>query len=275
MSFLLSFFALASPAFAVTLTIEQAPATLTDQPFTVDITMTGASEGQNYLRVDLYKDGTNNYFGETSVGSTWYSGSEGTQYVPILIPDLKTVVTATLQARLGTPSPTEYSGPGIYKLRIRRYTASGSSSSVDETPVDVQIAYSFPTSTPSPTPSPTPTDIPTPTKVPPPTHTPTPTKSPTVTPTIAQLPTPTVKVSLQVSQKEGVMPSGYPTSVLGISDSMTSPTPTTKPDVLVKSSSENQDTFFTLILCGIGGSMLIICGILLYLKKRRGDILSL
>ncbi len=276
MSFLLGSFFFISPAYAVTLTIESAPQSITEQPFTVDVTLTGASAGQNYLRVDLYKEGTSNYFGETSVGSTWYGGSEGTSYVPVTIPDSQTVVTASLQARIGNPSQAEYPGPGSYKLRIRRYTSSGNSAATEETPVDVQLSYALPTSTPTPTPTPsatpTPTRTPTPTKPP----TPTPTRVPTATPTLVKnSPPASVKSSSEESSKNA-MPSDYPTAVFGVSDSVATPTQPPKPSpVLIKSSTDSSNNLLTLLFCGMGGLLLIICGILFYLNKRKGDIPSL
>jgi len=258
----------------VTLTIEHAPTTITDQPVTVDISLSGASVGQNYLRVDFYKDGTTNYFGETSVGSNWYSGSDGSQYAPITIPDSASVVTANLQARIGTPSPNEFPGPGAYKLRIRRYTSSGNVGEVTQTPIDVQITYLSPTSTPTPTPIPKQTSTPTPTRIPTPTKTPTPTKIPTATPTsVNKTITPKPSSSVTSSKKESKMPSNYPTSVLGASDKDVSPTPDKdKKDLLVKGSSKQSFNTVTLILCSVGGIMLCICGILVYLKKRRGEL---
>lgn len=270
MIFLLGFSFFVRPAFAVSIQIDSSPDTITDQPFTLDVSLSGAQPGQNYLRVDIYKDGTSNYFGETSVGANWYSGSDGVSYVPVTIPDSTTVVTASLQARIGTPSPNDFPGTGSYKIKIRRYTASGSQGEVTQTPVDVQINYSLPTPTPLPTFTPTPTITP---RTPTPTKMPTPTKLPTSSPTPINKPlTPTKSVE-SLEGKEGEMPPRYPTAILGVSDKV-SPTPEKKEDIIIQDSSHKQgrSTILAVILCAGGGSMLGICGILVYLKKRRGEI---
>lgn len=150
------------PAFAVTVITSSIPSTITDESFTFNISITGASAGTNYLRVDLYKDttGTPNYFGETYNGTSWYGGSTGTQYLPISIVSGQTW-NGSIQGRLGTPSITEYTGPGSYKLRVRRYTSSGNAASDTQTPADITINYIASTPTPTPTPPPSPSPTPT------------------------------------------------------------------------------------------------------------------
>lgn len=140
-----------SPAFAVSVTINNAPSSVSSDPFNVDVSVMGASVEQNYLRAEIYKDGTTNYFGETHNGSDWYRGSSGTSYFPINIVDSKTTASASLQVRIGTPSSTEFPGSGSYKLKIKRYTSSGNAAgSDDESVVDLTVNYSAP-ATPTPT----------------------------------------------------------------------------------------------------------------------------
>src|SRR5258706_6771329 len=123
---------------AVTVSVSNFPSSISSDMFNVDVLVTGAGNGTNYLRVDLYKDGTTNYFGETYNGSDWYSASTGTSYFPVQIQNSSG--SATVQAQLGNPTVTNYPGPGSYKLKIRRYTSSGSQSANDtQTPVDIQI----------------------------------------------------------------------------------------------------------------------------------------
>jgi hypothetical protein len=164
---------------AVSATLSGYPSSISDAPFNINVAITGADAGNNYLRVDLYKENTSNYFGETFNGTLYYGGSTGLQYFQIAIGPEGTA-SALLQARIGNPNTTEYPGPGAYKIRIRRYTNSGSVGSTDQVVGDVQIVYT----TPSPTPTPTPTQSPTtsPTATPTPAPTPTPTKTPTPKP---------------------------------------------------------------------------------------------
>lgn len=83
---------------------------------------------------------------------------------------------ATITARLGEPEINEYSGPGTYKLKLRRYTSSGSQALDQQAPVDIQINYLMPTTDPTTEPTTTPTPAPqsVPTAIPKPTVSPTP-----------------------------------------------------------------------------------------------------
>lgn len=167
--------------FAVTVTVDSFPSNITSEIFDIGVTVLGANNGTNYLRIDLYKEGTNNYFGETYNGSDWYSGSTGTNYFPITIQNAS--ASATVQGQIGNPNSSAYLGPGAYKLKIRRYTSSGSLSSNDtQMPVDIQIIYQ----TPSPTPTAAPTEGPQ-------TSNPTATPIKTATPTATAQATPTIK----------------------------------------------------------------------------------
>lgn len=157
---LLLFFGV-SPAFAVTVTTSSVPSTITNESFTFNISISGASSGTNYLRVDLYKNttGTPNYFGETYNGTSWYGGSTGTQYFPISIVSGQTW-NGSIQGKLGNPSTTEYPGLGSYKLRVRRYTSSGNAASDTQIPADITINYTASTSSPSPSPTTSPNPSP-------------------------------------------------------------------------------------------------------------------
>ncbi len=180
---LLSSFVIPNKVLGVNITFESYPASISEEIFNVGVKITGANSGTNYLRIDLYKDGTNNYFGETYNGSDWYSGSSGLSYYPVSIQNASG--SAIVQAQIGNPNSNDYTGSGLYKLRIRRYTSSGSLSSNDtQTPVDIQINYQ----TPSPTPTATPTQTSQPSPVPTQTSTPFPTKIPTPTPSVTSQP---------------------------------------------------------------------------------------
>lgn len=196
---------LPTKAYAVTVTINNPPTTVTESEFILNVTVSGASEGNNYLRVDLYKDGTTNYFGETYSGSEWYSGSDYTKYFPITIIS-GSDWTGDVKARVGNPSTSDYDGQGSYKIRIRRYTNAGTQNADEANRSAVPITISVPTLTPTPTntPTPNPTSTPTSTSTPTPTNTPTP--KPTNTPTPAKKLTPTVvPTSVKISTMPQVM----------------------------------------------------------------------
>lgn len=136
--------------FAVTITVNNYPSTISTESFMIGVSISKeAKTGTNYLRADLFKEGTFNYFGETYNRKIWYSGSDGQQYFPVSV-TLGATTSATLQARVGNPKASDFPGPGQYKLRVRRYTSSGSAASGDvQNPVTVNIAVSTPTPSPS------------------------------------------------------------------------------------------------------------------------------
>src|SRR5437868_14827917 len=71
--------------YAVTVSIIDYPSTISLDQFSLTASVSEASSGTNYLRLDIFKDGTTTYFGETYNGSDWYSGSDGKQYFPITV----------------------------------------------------------------------------------------------------------------------------------------------------------------------------------------------
>lgn len=168
-------FIFSSPVRAVTTAVSNLPSVIGSDPFSLAVSIANASPGTNYLRVDFYKEGTTNYFGETFNDSSWYNGSDGKQYFPITISGNS--ATANFQSKIGSPSTKEFDGQGQYRLRVRRYTASGNYNSAEANASSVSVSINLPTPTPTVTPTPIPT--PTPTVTPTPTSTPTPTPTPT------------------------------------------------------------------------------------------------
>ncbi len=169
------------PVQAVSLSVSDYPSVVDSNIFSVTVNVNGANDGVNYLRIDLYKEGTTNYFGETYNGSDWYSGSDGLKYFPINI--INSTASAALQGQVGNPSSTKYIGPGEYKLKIRRYTTSGSQSSNDtQNSISLQINYSTPSPEPTNTPTIQPTIVPTSIPTNKETSKPLPTKSATLKP---------------------------------------------------------------------------------------------
>ena len=204
--------------FAVSVNITQVnPTSFGQEQFLVNVDVSGANPGTNYLRIDVYKESTSNYFGETFNGSSWVSDSDGTHYFPITIGSGGTTVSSQITGRIGNPNIGDYPGQGSYKLKIRRYTSSGNSASDDsQTPVDVTITYIAPTATPTTTPTSTPTSTPTPT----PTSTPIATKSPTPKPTKTPSPSPDYTPGTS-----GAGDSGNEDGVLGARDALATATP--------------------------------------------------
>lgn len=156
-----SSFLFTQSVFAVTTSISNLPQTILTDPFTINVTISGAGTATNYLRLDLFKPSTSNYFAETFNGSSWYGDSDHTQYYSVAI-QAGNSWSGQIQGRVGNPTSNQYDGPGTYKLRVRRYTSSGSynTTEANNSTTDVTINILF--STPSP--NPTPTQIPSPTE---------------------------------------------------------------------------------------------------------------
>ena len=255
--FLLVFFFVPQKIFAVTVSVISIPLSITQDNFTITASVSGAAAGTNYLRIDLYKDGSTNYFGDTYNGSSWYNGSDGTQYFPITIV-ANTIWNGQIQGRFGNPSLTDFDGTGTYKIRIRRYTASGNLGSGD-TLNSLGISILVPTATPTPLPTSTPTPIST--------ATPTP-KVPTATPTVK-----VIQATPKVSPSENVGLSSLTATddgVLGTSSAFAFDTPTLSP-TKVPSHFAGASTFnpVPFIFIGAGCCLLASCGILIFLQYKK------
>lgn len=254
--FLCAFF-FPQKVYAVSVSITSFPATITQDMFNITASISGAGNGTNYLRVDIYKDGTTNYFGETFNGTDLYSGSDYHSYLPITISGSSW--NGIVQGNLGSPSSTQYDGTGIYRLRLRRYTSGGSvtSSEADASSIVITIV------TPTPSPTPIPTAAPTATPI----NTVMPTNKPTVTSTTKPSPTITVRpdITNMVSTPDALLASGE-----GILGTSISAQPT-----LVKAIDEKkiQSGNFLALLLIVGGILVLAsCGILWYhvIKEKRG-----
>ena len=250
------------PAFAVSVTISDYPSTITEDAFTITASISGATAGTNYLKIDIFEDGTTNYFGETFNNSDWYGGSTYSQYLPITI---QTGVTwsGNIQGRIGSPTTTQYDGNGIYKIRLRRYTGGGGYTASEANNSAVTISIAIPTSTPTPTNTPTPAPTSAPTQTPTPTKTPTPTQIPN-TPTIKPSSTPTSKP--------------LPMDTLGESTKSADtvfPTEAPSKKILVSNKSkENNSNWFQKILMLVGVVFVTICGILIFREIKKNKLME-
>lgn len=236
---------------AVSTDILSFPSSISDEKFNITVQVASASAGINYLRIDLYKDGTKNYFGETDSGQAWYGGSDGKLYFPVVIVS-NTPIVATVSARLGEPSLSDYEGPGPYKIRVRRYTASGSQGSEDTISKDISITKIWPSPSPSPTVAPSPTSSPSPTPSPTITSTPTPKPSPT------PLPSPSV-----LDDSEATV-AGVSTEI-DLSGYGISPSPSLQ-GLTLQAPSINRSRLKTILLIGSG---LVILSIASFFGYRR------
>jgi len=244
--------------FAVSVRLISVPTIITSDPFTVTASISGAAAGINYLRVDVYKDGTSNYFGETYNGNDWAGGGSGKDYFPITI---QTGIPwiGDVQARIGVISSSEYDGQGTYNLRLRRYTSSGNAGSEDANLSAIPIAISIPT----PTPTVAPTSVPS--------HTPTISLTHTASSTNTTIPTPQtptsrptsyVRIISRVTIEDEMASFG---SVLGQVDEEKRQDATKSMDVL----SQKRPYITALLFTGIGLSLLAAATAIKILYTRK------
>lgn len=255
--FLLSLVFVHAKVFAVTVSISQFPSTITQDPFTLSASISGATNGTNYVRIDIYKEGTTNYFGETYNGTDWYSGSDYHQYLPVTISGGQW--SGSVQGSLGSPSSSQYDGVGTYRIRIRRYTSGGTTNATeaDNSSVVISIVVPTPTPTPTNTPTPNPTSPPTATSKPAPTSVPTLIKSSPTTTKQTSVPTNSQILAIATDSADAT-DDGF----LSASDNESiSITP-------IQKVAGAHTSFVPTLAIVIGGVMLIGCGILFFYKYK-------
>lgn len=249
-----------SRVFAITVTISNIPTTISDQPFNIDVSVSGAQAGTNYLRANLFPSGTTKYFGYTFNGSSFVNGSDYSEYLPITI-DSSSEWTGTIQAKLD-PASSYFAGSGNYSLKVRRYTQSGSSYTWSNE-ITLAVDFATPTPSPSPTPTPSPTQPPShsPTSIPTTSSTPksktvgTTSNNPTTPKPATPLPSAQNNVTTSIPSNSLVKTEYHIASVAGASSSAT-------PSALVEVKNEKQINFLPwiggiLILAGLGSLTLI------------------
>ena len=247
-----------SSVFAVTVTISKTPSTITDQPFNIDVVVSGAQANTtNYLRANLFPTGTTKYFGFTFNGSAFANSSDYSQYPSINI-DSSGSWTGSIQAKLDSDS-SYYSGPGNYSLKVRRYTQSGSSYTWSN---EATLAVDLPTPSPTPTLTPTPTPTPTPSPTPKPSATSTPSvsssvsKTKTTTPTFSPTPTPTLLPSPSSVKIATKITTSLPTVAGASKAAMPSASPISSSSANIAVANQKQINPFIII-----GSLFVIIGI--------------
>lgn len=163
------------------------------------ITASSCPESKCYLQAVLRSSDGSHYFASTQNNSgSWigYLSSPQPDFIKsnfLFIEPQQSSWSGIIKLSF-TPADDEYSGPGSYELKVRRFTGNSSSSAGESNTISINLTSLTPT--PSPTPSPTPTPSPSPTPTPTKTLTPTKTPTPSPTKTPAKTPTPTPEPSL-------------------------------------------------------------------------------
>lgn len=272
------FFSVYSSVLAVDFTISNVPTTITDQPFSFDVSISGASPGTNYLRTNFYLLSSTTYSGYTFNGTDFYNGSTYSQYLPITISSSGNW-QGTMQAKIDT---NEINSSGTYGFRVRRYTSASYYTWSNEVSLTVNLPVTptpTPTITPTPSLTPTPTLTPTstPTNTPTPSKTPTPTKIPSLTPTptpTSQPPTPspTSKSSLSNQTTEtNPLDIEIPQSIKASSVLGTTSTPSSSLSTSSATSKSSSNFNFSQILIAAGILVLMLGGVLIatFVAQKR------
>lgn len=270
----------ASPVFAVSITITNAPSSVNQsEEFIVTFSASDLETNtQYYEKVRIGTGGTYTK-GETKNGDNWLGDTDSWSNFPTVTTDSSGSISTSLTARA---KDTAEIGTNQLYVRLRKVGASSNISPDGETSVTVNQAPSpTPTLTPTsiPAPTSTPVNTPTPTRTPTPTNTPTPTRTPTPTPPPANTSAPTAAPATVLTSTKKPTPtnkaSRSPTSILGINvasnkeDSKEEPTPTPRP----KGNAFSIQTVVSGIVFLAGLGLAASCGILVYrsYKNRIGS----
>lgn len=183
--FVLAFILVAvQPVRAVDLSIYDASASGLDITFTASL----SASSNYYLQGVLRSESSSKYFGETmNHRGEWvdYVSSPDKEFIAsnFYLTNIETSTwSAQLKMRFKIDDPN-YMGPGLYDLKLRRYTGNSSTSAGESNTLVLNLTVPLSTPTPSPVASVAPSPSPTPT--PTPKSSPTPSPSPTPTPLLS------------------------------------------------------------------------------------------
>ncbi|MFZ2199849.1 MAG: hypothetical protein WAV40_03620, partial [Microgenomates group bacterium] len=153
----------------------------------ISLTASISATSNYYLQGTIRSQSSSKYFGETQNNKgDWidYVSSPEKEYIAsnFFLTDVKNATWSgmiKLRFKLDDPS---YLGPGVYDLKLRRYTGNSSSSAGDSNTLTINLTAQAPTPSPSPTLLPSPSPSPTPKPSPIPSPKPSPVISPSPSP---------------------------------------------------------------------------------------------
>lgn len=172
-----------SPAHAIDLSISDPVISNLE----VSVIASLSASSNYYLQGVLRSQSSSKYFGETQNNrGDWvdYISSPEKEYIAsnFFLTNIQNATwSGQLKLRFKTDDPN-YFGPGLYDLKVRRFTGSSSSSAGESNTLVINLTAPLLTPTPSPTPTPIPSLSPSPSMLPSPTPTPTPTPKPSAKP---------------------------------------------------------------------------------------------
>lgn len=232
-----------------------------DTSISVDASMSGTTSNY-YLQGTLRSVGSSKYFGATGSSSGWvdYVSSPEKEFITSNFFQTN-VQNASWSGQLKMRyfvDDDNYSGPGPYELKVRRFTGGSTSAAGESNTLIVNLTATLPSPSPSPSPSPTPT--------------PTPISSPSTAPSVipspvgvgSTRPSPTPRPDLSPPPAGTV--AGDSTEI-DLSGFGIAPTPIEDPSLRGDSSQGptlNQSRAKTVILIGSGLILLSIAGFFAY-----------
>ncbi len=232
----------------------------------ITVTASLSSSTNYYLQGTLRSQSSSKYFGETQNNKgDWidYVSSPEKEYITsnFSLTDVKSASwSGQLKLRYKIDDPN-YIGPGLYDLKLRRFTGGSTSSVGESNTIVVNLTSIIPTPTPSPSPSPSPSITPTPSL------SPTPIPSPSPSSTIK--PSPSPSPDFELSQEGTVAGIATEINLSGYGE-----TPSPSPKIIETSNTElslNQSRLKTVVMAGIG---LIIISLAGYFGYRKNLIMK-
>lgn len=166
--------------------------------FEISVSASLSASANYYLQGTLRSQSSSKYFGETANNrGDWvdYLSSPEKEYITsnFFVTDVKNASwSGQIKLRFKADDPN-YQGPGLYDLKLRRFTGGSTSSAGDSNTLTLTLSQALPTPSPTPTPSPSPSPYPSPTPTPTPSAvtaipTPIPSLKPTPSPELSSPP---------------------------------------------------------------------------------------
>ena len=223
-----------------------------------------------YLQGTLRSQNSSKYFGQTqNKKGDWidYTSSPEKEFITsnFFQSDIQNASwSGAIKIRFKADDPN-YFGPGVYDLKLRRFTGNSNSSAGDSNTLTVNLSAPLPAPTPPPSPSLSPSPSP------PPTQMPSPSPSPSPRPSLKPSPSPSPSPPLDADHIGSVAGATTKIDLTGFGSSPS-------PDSSTQESSSppptiNLERVKTLLLIGSGLLTTSIAGVLAYRKYRRSTII--
>jgi hypothetical protein len=211
----------------------------------------------------LRSQSSSKYFGETKNNKgDWidYISSPEKEYIisNFFLTDIHEASwSGQINLRFKVDDPN-YAGPGVYDLKLRRFTGNSNSSAGDSNWLQINLTAPIPAPTPTPTPIATPT------------NNPSPSSTPTPKPSIQSSPTPSVSPSILPRASEQIGTVAGESTEINLAGFGVSPTPATsaKTDSGQPLLTLNRSRAKIALLLGSGLTIISVAGYFGYRKYK-------